>query len=92
MFYLFTLLSIRVGVAVSAETGEASHQEREVFAEPGNANDIQEDLFNDIYDKATEVSKIPLNTVLLLACDVIYLFVKTLLNVPLGEINSSMFI
>lgn len=81
-----------MGVVVSAEVGEASHQEREVFGEPENANDIQEDMFNDIFDKATEVSKFPLNIVLLLARSMIYLFVKTHLNVPLGEINSSMFI
>jgi len=43
---------------MSAENGEASHRESEMFAEPENVNDIQEDLFNDIYDKATEVSLI----------------------------------
>jgi len=47
-----------LGFAVSAENGEASHQENEMFAEPETVNDIQEDLFNDIYDKATEVSLI----------------------------------
>lgn len=47
-----------MGFAVSAEDGEASHQERDMFAEPENVNDIQEDILNDIYDKATEVSLI----------------------------------
>ncbi|RDY00240.1 TIMELESS-interacting protein [Mucuna pruriens] len=42
------------GFAVSAEDGGASHQERDVFAEAENVNDIQEDMLNDIYDKATE--------------------------------------
>ncbi|KAL2329178.1 hypothetical protein Fmac_022605 [Flemingia macrophylla] len=41
------------GFAVSAEDGGASHQERDVFTESENVNDIQEDMFNDIYDKAT---------------------------------------
>ncbi|TKY67755.1 TIMELESS-interacting protein [Spatholobus suberectus] len=40
--------------AVSAENGGASHQETDVFAESENVNDIQEDMLNDIYDKATE--------------------------------------
>ncbi|KAK7264129.1 hypothetical protein RJT34_31733 [Clitoria ternatea] len=33
---------------------EASHQERDVFAESENVNDLPEDMLNDIYDKATE--------------------------------------
>ncbi|XP_061362708.1 uncharacterized protein LOC133306407 [Gastrolobium bilobum] len=36
------------------EDGEAIHQERDVFAESRNVNDIQEDMLNDIYDTATE--------------------------------------
>lgn len=57
--YLVSLLSIPIlGFAVSAENGEASHQDNEMFAEPETVNNIQEDLFNDIYDKATEVSLI----------------------------------
>ncbi|XP_057456688.1 uncharacterized protein LOC130747694 [Lotus japonicus] len=40
--------------AVGTEDGEPSHQERDVFAESENVNDIQEDMLNDVYDKATE--------------------------------------
>ncbi|RZB73933.1 TIMELESS-interacting protein-like isoform X1 [Glycine soja] len=42
------------GYVVSAEDGGATHQETDVFAESENVNDIQEDMLNDIYDKATE--------------------------------------
>lgn len=45
-------------LAVGTEDGEPSHQERDVFAESENVNDIQEDMLNDVYDKATEVSLI----------------------------------
>jgi TIMELESS-interacting protein len=47
-----------IGFSCSAENGEASHQVNEVFAEPENVNDIQEDMLNDMFDKATEVSLI----------------------------------
>lgn len=78
-----------MGFVVSAENGEASRQENEMFAEPENVNDIQEDLFNDIYDKATKVSLIFLkHIVILLSHKKIYLFVKTHLNVSLCERNS----
>ncbi|KAG4988222.1 hypothetical protein AAZX31_11G098400 [Glycine max] len=42
------------GFSVSAEDGGATHQEADLFAEFENVNDIQEDMLNDIYDKATE--------------------------------------
>lgn len=45
-----------MGFAVSAENGEVTHQGNEMFDEPENVIDIQEDMLNDIYDKATEVS------------------------------------
>ncbi|ESW03609.1 hypothetical protein PHAVU_011G028100 [Phaseolus vulgaris] len=42
------------GFAGSAEDGGATLQEKDVFADSENITDIQEDMLNDIYDKATE--------------------------------------
>ncbi|XP_027909672.1 TIMELESS-interacting protein [Vigna unguiculata] len=42
------------GFAGSAEDGGATHQETDVFADSLNVTDIQEEMLNDIYDKATE--------------------------------------
>jgi len=83
LFYILTL-----GYVVSAEDGGATHQETDVFAESENVNDIQEDMLNDIYDKATEVSTFTLNKINLLSCNVFYVFVKTHLNVLLDERNT----
>lgn len=80
LFYILTS-----GFSVSAEDGGATHQEADLFAEFENVNDIQEDMLNDIYDKATEVSTFTLNKINLLSCNVFYVFVKTHLNVLLGE-------
>ncbi|XP_045823085.1 TIMELESS-interacting protein [Trifolium pratense] len=51
------------------ENGEASHQVNEVFAEPGNVNDIQEDMLNDIFDKATEEPSQPMQNVISASTD-----------------------
>ncbi|KAG2398049.1 hypothetical protein LR48_Vigan08g189900 [Vigna angularis] len=42
------------GFAGSAEDGGATHQETDVFADSVNVTDIQEEMLNDIYDRATE--------------------------------------
>ncbi|RHN61590.1 putative transcription factor interactor and regulator CCHC(Zn) family [Medicago truncatula] len=51
------------------ENGEASHQDNEMFAEPETVNNIQEDLFNDIYDKATEEPSQPVQNVISVSTD-----------------------
>ncbi|KAI5388198.1 uncharacterized protein LOC127105546 [Lathyrus oleraceus] len=46
------------------ENGEVTHQDNEMFDEPENVIDIQEDMLNDIYDQATEEPSQPMQNVI----------------------------
>ncbi|CAJ1933859.1 unnamed protein product [Sphenostylis stenocarpa] len=46
--------SVEHGFAGSADDGGATHQETDVFPDSEFVTDTQEDMLNDIYDKATE--------------------------------------
>ncbi|CAI8617190.1 unnamed protein product [Vicia faba] len=51
------------------ENGDVTHQENEMFDEPENVIDIQEDMLNDIYDKATKEPSQPMQNVIGVSTD-----------------------